>query len=57
MGQIDADDNFLYRILFTYEASFHTSGVVYGHNCRILAREPMCHNGACLQQPQVKCVI
>jgi hypothetical protein len=34
LGQVNADNNYLHRIIFTDEAAFHTSGVVNCHNCR-----------------------
>lgn len=35
LNEIDDNPNFLKRVLFSDEATFHTSGVVNRHNCRI----------------------
>jgi hypothetical protein len=39
LEQLTADDNYLQKILFSDEATFHTHGVVNRHNCRIWGSE------------------
>jgi hypothetical protein len=48
LGHIDLDVDFLKKIMFTDEATFHVSGKVHRHNVRIWGtenphiREPIC---------------
>lgn len=39
LNEIDDNPNFIKRVLFSDEATFHTSGVVNRHNCRIWGSE------------------
>jgi hypothetical protein len=39
LEQLTADDNYLQKIRFSDEATFHTHGVVNRHNCRIWGSE------------------
>jgi hypothetical protein len=39
LEQLTADDNYLQKILFSDEATYHTHGVVNRHNCRIWGSE------------------
>jgi hypothetical protein len=39
LNEIDNDKQFLHRVMFNYEATFHVSGRVHWHNIRLWANE------------------